>query len=327
MYQVETLWHTSQVLRENPCGDPATRPVIILSPPGTPKASPLPAVWMLAPFMSTGAAFLSFRPWQETLLDRIHRLSETGQVQPVRWILPDVFTAFGGSQYIDSAAIGAYRTYLWEELLPFVEARYQTTQRGLAGSSSGGFGALVTALTGPVRISAVAVHAADMGFEWCYLPDFPKLFRVLRSVGGLYAFWQTWRKTPNKPADWLAAINLIAMAAYSPNLSEPPPHLDLPVDAQSLEIYPAVWKRWLAWDPLQLITETDAAERARRLRLLYFDVGEDDEYNLQYGAYRWHRQLERLGIPHRYETFPGGHRGTHVRDDESLSWLTAALTD
>jgi enterochelin esterase-like enzyme len=39
------------------------------------------------------------------------------------------------------------------------------------------------------------------------------------------------------------------------------------------------------------------------------------------------RQLHKLGVPHTYEEFPGGHRGTHYRYDVSLPRLVRALVN
>src|SRR5207244_311003 len=61
-------------------------------------------------------------------------------------VMPDCFTRFGGSQYVDSAATGRYETHLVDELVPWVDERWRTLaardHRGIAGKSSGGFGAL-----------------------------------------------------------------------------------------------------------------------------------------------------------------------------------------
>ena len=236
MYRLESFWHDSVALADNPLGDPTHRQTWVLTPEGHDADVPLPAIWMLASFMSTGSAFLSFRPWQENLWDRVNRLHATGMLPPVRFVLPDVFTRLGGSQYLDSPAIGAYQTYLWQELLPAMEDRYATRNRGLAGTSSGGYGAIVSALLGPTLFSGLVAHAADMGFSWGYLPDYPKFLEVIRRFGGVEAFWQTFLASPSKPQEWLTAVNLLAMAAaYSPNMDALPPHVDLPLDPVTLE--------------------------------------------------------------------------------------------
>ncbi len=72
-------------------------------------------------------------------------------------------------------------------------------------------------------------------------------------------------------------------------------------------------------DPVVAI-ETQA-DNLRRLKALYIDCGEKDQFNLLYGARRFVRRLNELGIAHRYEEFPDNHTGVDYRMDESLPFL------
>jgi hypothetical protein len=72
-------------------------------------------------------------------------------------------------------------------------------------------------------------------------------------------------------------------------------------------------------------TETQA-DNLRKLKALYIDCGEKDQFNLLYGARRFVRRLNELGIPHRYEEFPDNHSGVDYRMDESLPLLAQALS-
>jgi hypothetical protein len=49
------------------------------------------------------------------------------------------------------------------------------------------------------------------------------------------------------------------------------------------------------------------ALESRRLKALYIDCGEKDQFNLLDGARRFVRRLTALGIAHRYEEFPDNH--------------------
>jgi S-formylglutathione hydrolase FrmB len=55
-------------------------------------------------------------------------------------------------------------------------------------------------------------------------------------------------------------------------------------------------------DPVVAI-ETQA-DNLRRLKALYIHCGKNDQFNLLYGARRFARRLNQLGIAHRYEEFP-----------------------
>ena len=63
-----------------------------------------------------------------------------------------------------------------------------------------------------------------------------------------------------------------------------------------------------------------------RSKALHIDCGEKDQFNLLYGARRFVRRLDELGIPHRYEEFPDNHTAVDYRMDESLPFLARALT-
>src|SRR5712664_4158089 len=68
------------------------------------------------------------------------------------------------------------------------------------------------------------------------------------------------------------------------------------------------------------------ASNLRRLKALYIDCGEKDQFNLLYGARRFVRRLNELGIAHRYEEFSDNHTGVAYRMDESLPFLAQALS-
>jgi hypothetical protein len=71
----------------------------------------------------------------------------------------------------------------------------------------------------------------------------------------------------------------------------------------------------------------NAAGNLRRLKALYIDCGERDQFNLLlYGARRFVRWLNELGIAHRCEEFADNHSGVDYRMDESLPFLAKALS-
>jgi hypothetical protein len=119
-------------------------------------------------------------------------------------------------------------------------------------------------------------------------------------------------------------INALAMAAsYDP---DPTQFLGirLPVAFDTCEVVEERWANWLWQDPVVAI-ET-RADNLRRLKALYIDCGEKDQFNLLYGARRFVRRLTELGIAHRYEEFADNQSGVDYRMDESLPFLARALT-
>jgi hypothetical protein len=72
--------------------------------------------------------------------------------------------------------------------------------------------------------------------------------------------------------------------------------------------------------------DRNPGEQSRRLKALYIDCGEKDQFNLLYGARRFVRRLNEFGIAHRYEEFPDNHTSVDYRMDESLPFLAQALS-
>lgn len=113
-------------------------------------------------------------------------------------------------------------------------------------------------------------------------------------------------------------------AAFGGNTAAP--HgFDLPIDAITGALNESVWKRWLAHDPIRKLDNPLYVNAMRHMKLAFVDAGQYDEYQLQVGARVLHRRLEQLNVPHVYEEYPDGHRGTHYRYDVSLPRLYEAL--
>ena len=316
----------SRVLAGNPLGDPTDRVLHVLAPDDGGAAAPYPVVWVLPPYASTASALIADDPWDEGLRQRVERLSSAGALSPALFAVPDLFTAYGGSQYLNSAAVGRYEDHLWQELKPAVEARFPCGDHGLVGRSSGGYGALVQALRHPEHVRAVAAHAPDVCFAYAYVPDLLRLGAEVAAAGSVGAFLAAFASARKKrDGRWIPPLNALCMAAcYSPNPAAPG-GFDLPLDLSTGALRNEVWERWLAHDPLRLVEEPGAADRLRGLRLLFLDCGLRDEYGLQWGLRQLVHTLRRLGVPHEHEEYPDGHRGTSYRYDVSLPRLVRAL--
>jgi hypothetical protein len=98
----------------------------------------------------------------------------------------------------------------------------------------------------------------------------------------------------------------------------------LPVTVDTCELIEERWANWSRQDPVTAIESQ--ADNLRRLKALYIDCGEKDQFNLLYGARRLVRRLNELAIGHRYEEFPDNHTGLDYRMDESLPFLAQALS-
>ena len=54
------------------------------------------------------------------------RAFAAGDAPPCIVVYVDAWTAYGGSQFVDSPGTGRYHSYLCDEVVPFVDARYRT---------------------------------------------------------------------------------------------------------------------------------------------------------------------------------------------------------
>jgi hypothetical protein len=321
----------SAALRGNALGDPNARPLWVYTPPAY-EAEPerrFPSVYLIQGH--TGQIDMwrnraAFRPTVPELVDRL--FAEEG-CPPALVVFVDAWTSYGGSQFLDSPAVGDYHTYLCDEVVPFVDERYRTLEdaahRGISGKSSGGYGAMVTPMLRPDLFGGLATHAGDALFECCYLPDFRDAARALRDAydGSFDRFWTDFRSRPafTKGTDF-PLLNTWAMAAcYSANADG---SVDLPFEPETGKLRPDVWERWLAWDPVRMVPRHAAALLS--MRAIYLDAGRRDEYFLDLGAEAVRRAMKAIGVTEvRFELFDAGHAAIEYRYPLALRYLAERL--
>jgi S-formylglutathione hydrolase FrmB len=323
----------SAALRGNLLQDPTKRRIAVHLPPGYEDGDGhYPLFVDLAGFTGSGLKRLSWTAFGESVPQRLERLQAAGAMGPVITAFPDGFTSLGGNQYIDSAAVGDWETFLVDEMIPRLESEFRLRRgrehRAVYGKSSGGYGALIQGLRHADTWAAVACHSGDMAFEWVYQREFPGALDALaRHEGKLERFLEAFRSAPKVRGPDLHAMMVLAMGAtYDPDPSAPW-GIRLPVDSHTCELIPERWERWLAHDPVRLVERADCQDNLRRLAGLYLDCGRHDQYFLHYGARAFVRRLEALDIPHRYEEFPDNHSSVDYRLDVSLPFLYEALAD
>lgn len=328
--RLERLVISSEILAENPLGDPATRPLYVYRAPGA-ERSPVPSVYVLQGYSGQLDAWLARVPFEPNIVERLDRMFASEDCPPALVVFLDAWTSLGGSQFINSTAIGRYMDYICDEIVPFVGARYPVLQgrehRGLAGKSSGGYGAMVVSMCRPDVFGAFASHAGDALFECCYLPEFPRAARTLRDQfdGSYEVFLRRLREADH--FDWSklgAAFNAYAMAAaYSPDPERPQEPL-LPFDIDTGRLVEEVWQQWLRWDPVRMAPLH--GEALRSMRRIYLDAGRSDDFYLDLGAQAFAAELDRLGANYSLELFEGTHSGISYRYPGAIRELVLALS-
>jgi hypothetical protein len=325
----------SQALTGNPLGDPHRRPLIVQLPPAY-DAEPdrrFATIYVLQGYTHQVDSWRNRRAFQPTTLEDLDARFASGEAAPAIVVYVDAWTSLGGSQFVDSPGTGRYATYLCDEVVPFIDEAYRTlpmpAHRGLAGHSSGGFGATLNAMRRPDLFGGFASHAGDGLFELCFLPDFGDAVKTLRDRydGSYDAFWADFRARPgqSRPGDG-PVMSMYAMAACFSTDADGT--VRLPFDLETGQLVPAVWDRWLALDPVRMAALPEHAAALRGMRAVWLDAGRADEHGLDLATIGLHRALLAAGVAPdvmHFELFDGGHGGIGWRYSLAIGWLAARL--
>jgi hypothetical protein len=321
----------SELLADNPLGDPTVRPLYVYRPPGIEldHPRPLPSVYMIQGYTGQVDGWFRREPFEPTMFERLDAMFAAGDCPDAIVAFVDCWTSYGGSQFLNSTATGRYQDYLCDEVVPFVDERYPTEadrdHRGLTGKSSGGYGAMVVPMMRPEVFGALASHAGDALFEACYLPEFPSIVRKLRDEfdGSYDVFVERFAEADRFDYERFAPIEAYAMgAAYSPDPENPGKAL-VPFEIETGRLVDDVWAQWLALDPVRMASEH--ADELRSMRRIYLDAGKSDEYHLDLGAEAFAGELGKLGIDYTLELFAGKHGGLTYRYPGAIRELVLAL--
>jgi len=322
--RVEQHLYTSQVLQENWFGDPHQRTQTVYVPSQYAEQA-LPVIYLLPAHGKSGQAFLNWKPWEPSFMHQLDTWMGAGTVLPALVVFPDMWTSLGSSQYLNSA-MGRYEDHLIQELIPFIDTTYKTTNlRAVIGHSSGGYGAIVQAMRHPEIFHAVACHAADMYWEYTCLPAIAALHQALEKYGGAAHFLaEVSDITPKNGLFWKTVMTMCWSMAHATN-AEAPLGFDLPIDETTGALNQAVWERWLTFDPVRMIEHPEHQAALRGMRAVYVAAGAYDEFQAQIGARLFSQKLTHAQIDHRYEEQPIGHSGSDVPYEQSLALLSEAL--
>jgi hypothetical protein len=321
----------SDQLRGNPLGDPHERPLWVYTPPGYAEGDErYPAVYVIQGFTGQIEMWRNRVPFRATFPEDVDELFSAGSTPPCLVVFVDCWTSLGGSQFLDSPATGRYHSYLCDEVVAWVDANYRTLasrdHRGIAGKSSGGYGAMVTPMLRPDLWGGLATHAGDALFEVSYARDFGPCARLLRDAydGSFDRFLADLRGRIAFTRDGdQELLEMYAMAAcYS---ADEDGTVRLPFDPTTGREVPDVWQRWLARDPVRMVPQH--ADALRSMRAIYIDAGTRDEWYLDLGAEAFRAELEAIGVTDvRFELFDATHMGIGYRYPISLAYLAERLS-
>ena len=328
----EEITFESNVLKENPLQDPYKRPLWVYLPPGYDEEPTrrYPSIYEIQGLTGQLDMWRNRAPFRKTFPELADELFARGEAPPCIVVWVDCWTSLGGSQFLDSPGTGRYHTYLCDEIVPWVDAHYRTLprreHRGIAGKSSGGYGAMVTPMLRPDLWGGLATHAGDALIEMCYLPEFPRSVRTLSDhyEGSFEKFWEDFRSRPAfaKDSDAYLLNDWCMAACYS---ADEDGTVHLPYDTATGELIQHVWERWLEWDPVRMVPKH--TEALRTMKAIYIDAGKRDEFFLDLGAEAFRQALERIGVTDVFfELFDATHMFIEYRYPLSLKYLAERLS-
>lgn len=316
-------------LADNPLGDPSTRPIDVYLPPGY-DDSPVayPTIYVLHGFGSHVKRWSQRSLFDLTATERVDA-AFAGGTPGCLVVYVDAWTSLGGSQYVDSRAVGRYHSYLTVDAVDFVDHEYRTLaragSRAVLGQSSGGIGALTAALLRPDVFGAFAAHAPDACFDLTLRPDLGLAHRALRDdyEASYEAFFTDFRsRLPmSRPGDFPLLMVWALSSCYS---ADPDGTVRLPFDVGTGALVDQVWERWLEWDPIRLVpAHVDAI---RSLRAIWLDAGRRDEHLLDVAAEMLAGAIEDADpTDFAFELYEGTHRDYQHRIAASVRYLAERL--
>jgi enterochelin esterase-like enzyme len=211
-------------------------------------------------------------------------------------VLPDSKTVHNGSMYSSSITTGDFEQFIAHDVVAYIDAHYRTIprriSRGLVGHSMGGYGATRIGMRHPDVFGSVYIMS-----PCCLAPRHagsvsPENARALETV-------KTAEDSAKLP--FRVRAQLASAAAWSPNPKNPPLYLDLPT--RNGVPQPDVLAKWAANAPLAFADQYIG--NLHQYRGISVDVGDQDRLRDDTG--KLHDVLDRYGIPHGFEVYPGTH--------------------
>ena len=117
--RLDELEIESDLLRDNPLGDPHIRPLWVYVPPAY-DAEPdrrFPSIYLIQGMTGQLDMWRNRSAFRPSTPERIDRLFAEEGCPAALVVFVDAWTSYGGSQFIDSPGTGRYGAYLSEEIV------------------------------------------------------------------------------------------------------------------------------------------------------------------------------------------------------------------
>jgi enterochelin esterase-like enzyme len=322
---VQTLATVSEVLKDNPLGDPYERFHPVLRPVGPEPAYGWPVVLILSGFTGNGPNSFNQKTFESNFPATLDAAVTKGEAPKALYVFCDAMTAWGGSQFLNSDGMGRYEDFVADELVTAIKTQLPAASAAekwcVTGGSSGGYGALHLASQRPDVFGYAAAIAPDSFFEASLLHEIWTAMPTIQKAGGLRGVQEelaNGRLRKRKEAH--VVLNVVAMGlCYA---SDGRGDIEFPIDPRSGRLLPEIWKKWKRHDPVEFLVAR--AENVSKIKAIYLDVGTRDQFQLQYGTRQIFEVLKSQGANVSYREFEGNHFDIGDRRPEMWKWLLKA---
>jgi S-formylglutathione hydrolase len=334
---IEETVHSS-ALERNLLGDSPDRNLTAYLPPSYARTSKrYPVVYLLNGFTDTNEEWLE-KDWVN-IPEVMDKLIAAGAIPQMIVAMPDTSNKLGGSFVTNSVATGNWEDFVVKDLVKFVDSKYRTVSqasgRGIAGHSSGGYGAIKLAMKHPDVFGAVyALSACCLEWDdgWSVTSSVWDKTLGFKNMNDFQSAQKLVEEGDPKDPSWLAnfmSLGPVALsAAWSPDPAKPPFFGDWPVEVRggTRVLIDRIRDAWVANLPLPMLGQYRS--NLARLRGIAFEIGlQDWNQHLITQARDFDEALTRNGIRHQFVEFEGNHADkTRVRvETETLPFFSRVL--
>ncbi len=296
---VERIKVYGKGLEGNLEGDSTNRWVSVYLPASY-KSNPkkhYPVIYFLHGYTDDDAKFYGFTKHWMNIVPILDSVFAAANVHEMIVVTPNAYTHFQGSMYSNSVTTGNWEDFVSEELVTYMDTHYRTiakaSGRGLAGHSMGGYGTLRIGEKKPNIFSSIYLLSPGSLFSGSNNLRIPITYMKADSIKTFADF---------EKADFGTKGVFASAAAWSPNPTNPPFYLDLPVKDGVLQ--PAILAKW---DANRLLNTLDQyISNIKKLKAIGFDAGTKD-LNIAANIKQLDEFLNKYGITHFFEIYEGNH--------------------
>lgn len=230
------------------------------------------------------------------LIDSVKALISSGEIQPMILVKPNGSQGFYlGSMYTNSSVNGNVEDCIINDVIGYIDTHYKTKadpqHRCIFGHSMGAMGSAYLGMKYSAKFRAFASISGEMDFS-----QFGLFFNVV--LASDYPGGPPYTYDPGK---LLTGLVYTAAAGYSPDPNDAQ-FVEFPLDAQG-NMLPNVMAKWSAFDPVRLASKLPAGSDLG----VYFDCGQQDEFNFYPINLSFRDSLNAFGISYIFRSFQGGH--------------------